>query len=224
MANGEFKKCLNGHYYQGATCPYCKGNSQGGGNPTNLKTEAFIGGGGNTGAKTEAFPGGGASSTGTKTQVYEGFGGDTNGYTQPYGSDGSTVVAPKQGRPANRTVFGGEEESLSPDGQPTYRETRKLVGWLVSYTLDTMGVDFKLYEGRNIIGRGADCSISINDNMVSAKHSTLLFKAGRYAIKDEMSSHGTIVNGNDIGLDPCYLQDGDEIKMGNTVFKFRTSF
>ena len=108
--------------------------------------------------------------------------------------------------------------------QRVYREVRKLVGWLVSYTLDPMGVDFKLYEGRNIIGRDMDCNITVNDNMVSSKHAVLLFRAGKYSVTDSQSSHGTFVNDVDIELEPYYLQDGDVIKVGQTVFKFRTSF
>ncbi|MBP5758114.1 MAG: FHA domain-containing protein, partial [Bacteroidales bacterium] len=97
-------------------------------------------------------------------------------------------------------------------------------GWLVSYSLDKMGVDFRLYEGRNIIGRDMDCNITVNDNMVSGRHAVLLFRADKYSLTDQQSTHGTFVNGNDIDLEPCYLQDGDVIKVGETVFKFRTSF
>lgn len=210
----EYKQCPNGHYYQGTSCPYCKssGNSA---NTTSAKTEVF--GGGNSQVPTEVING---QSGGTKTTMAVG-----SGTVGPENAATNRPVTP------SRTVFGPEDDSentIVENGQsanrPQYRTSRKLVGWLVSYTLDTMGVDFKLYEGRNIIGRDADCSISVDDNMVSSKHATLLFKTGKYAIKDEMSSHGTFVNGNDIGLEPCYLQDGDEIKMGKTLFKFRTSF
>ena len=209
MAN-EFKKCPNGHYYQGVTCPFCKTR---GGSPTSGPTEIFPEGD-PIGGETIPMPGAGGP---TKTTVV---------------GDGPTVVtnggAP---RPSSRTVFGDEDElGFSPQGngfgvnQGGYRETRKLVGWLVSYTLDAMGVDFKLYEGRNIIGRDAECNISVNDNMVSGKHAVILFRAGKYSITDSQSSHGTFVNDEDIELEPRYLQDGDLIRMGKTLFKFRTSF
>lgn len=95
---------------------------------------------------------------------------------------------------------------------------------MVSYTLDAMGVDFKLYEGRNVIGRDAECNISVNDNMVSGRHAVILFRAGKYSITDSQSTHGTFVNDEDIELEPRYLQDGNLIRMGKTLFKFRTSF
>jgi pSer/pThr/pTyr-binding forkhead associated (FHA) protein len=133
---------------------------------------------------------------------------------------------------AGRTVFGPDEDEAEGDrsantgerGERVIRETRKLVGWLVSYTLDPLGVDFKIFEGRNIIGRDPDCSITVNDNWVSSKHAVLLFRAGKYSISDSQSSHGTFVNDTDIELEPFYLTDGDIIKIGQTVFKFRTAF
>lgn len=227
MAN-EYKQCPNGHYYQGDHCPYCKTNNNYGGSPTSTKTEVF----GNQGsAETESprgyqqptmqMPGAGGSG-GEKTTVI----------------DGETIVGGPGARPANggrppmsgRTVFGDEDETetvSTPSGervQRVYRETRKLVGWLVSYTLDPMGIDFKLYEGRNIIGRDMDCNITVNDSMVSSRHAVLLFRAGKYSITDSQSSHGTFVNNRDIELEPCYLSDGDIIQIGQTTFKFRTSF
>ena len=104
------------------------------------------------------------------------------------------------------------------------RSSRKLVGWLVSYTLNDMGVDFKLFEGRNTIGRDLDCQISVNDNTVSGKHAVLLYREGSYFIQDSLSTSGTRVNGSDTGVNAVALSDGDVIQVGKTVFKFRTSF
>lgn len=214
MAN-DFKKCLNGHYYQGATCPYCKNSAP----AASVKTEIYPDNGGGTSAPTDVYPGNNAPTSGTKTQIIDIIDEGATGYPMSPNSPQTPISS-------NHTVFGNEEETFSPTGKPvkTFREYRKMVGWLVSYTLDAMGVDFKLYEGRNIIGRDADCNITVNDNMVSGKHAVLLFRAGKYSITDSQSSHGTFVNDNDIDLEPCYLQDGDVIRMGKTTFKFRTSF
>jgi len=126
-----------------------------------------------------------------------------------------------------------------PPGTPWFPETamcyampppkvppprRRLVGWLVSYTIDEMGVSFELYEGRNIIGRDTDCNIAVaNDNMMSGKHATLLFRENTYSVRDEMSAHYTFVNNENIEIEAHILKDGDEIRMGNTVFLFRSS-
>lgn len=220
MAN-EFKKCPNGHYYQGDHCPYCKTSGANETRTESPKTQVYGAGGGQSSQGTEYRPtstetmGGSTFNGPQKTTVV----GETGGYTPNHRTAG----------PSNHTVFGDEYETISGDATRVeqgggLRETRKLVGWLVSYTLDAMGVDFKLYEGRNIIGRNADCNISVNDNMVSGKHAVILFRAGKYSITDSQSSHGTFVNDRDIDLEPCYLQDGDMIRMGKTLFKFRSSF
>lgn len=211
---GEFKQCPNGHYYQGVSCPYCKTTKQAG-SATSMKTEAYVG-------ETEdqqtsvdpTYPT--SSRQGTQTTIVEGQ---------------STVVASKQQSPRgySRTVFGDEnysDESITTNGQAEKRSPqygRKLVGWLVTYSFDALGVDYKLYEGRNVIGRDVDCNITINDGRMSGKHAVLLFRANKYSLTDSQSSHGTFVNDEDIDLEPRYLKDGDIIRMGNTTFKFRTS-
>lgn len=220
--NGNLKKCPKGHYYEGESCPYCKTRNSGAGT---IKTEIFVD------PYEQSDPNFVAGQNTTKKTVF--------------GNDKETFVNPPSfigGGNASRTVFGNENGTLTgdPDEIGTqidnpasvnkapvnnpYRTERKLVGWLVSYTLNTMGVDFKLYEGRNIIGRDADCNITIQDPMMSAKHAVLLFRANKYSLTDTQSSHGTFVNDVDIELEPCYLNDGDIIRMGKTIFKFRTSF
>ncbi len=223
MAN-EYKQCPNGHYYQGDSCPYCKsGIGHTAASSSSMKTEIF---GGQTDDTNETYSGtqeptmpfGGNVE---KTQVFNGGAVNcpSNAHTQKVNS------APMSGR----TCFGDEDEMetvSTPTGeriQRASRETRKLVGWLVSYTLDPLGVDFKLYEGRNIIGRDQDCNITVADNRVSSKHAVLLFRAGKYSLTDSQSSHGTFVNDRDIELEPCYLSDGDMIQVGQTIFKFRSA-
>ena len=213
---GQFKQCPNGHYYQGATCPYCKGNGANQptqGNSTSAETKLYDQGGMGASTSAPTLPLDGNQATQVYNPNHNGNGGGNN-----------------PGVPANKTVFINEDAGTTTNDNghiveaPKYRPTRRLVGWLVSYSLDKMGVDFRLYEGRNIIGRDMDCNITVNDNMVSSKHAVLLFRADKYSLTDQQSTHGTFVNGNDIDLEPCYLQDGDVIKVGETVFKFRTSF
>lgn len=210
---GEFKQCPNGHYYQGTSCPYCKN-----GNATSLKTEVFVGSDTDERTISVAPPYGNSSTDGgVKTTLIDidGQKTDANGGPKP------TVGY-------SRTVFGDEVEEIQPSNvqegpkrEPRYG--RKLVGWLVTYSFDELGVDYRLYEGRNIIGRDMDCSITINDGRISGKHAVLLFRADKYSLTDSQSSHGTFVNDEDIDLEPRYLKDGDIIRMGTTVFKFRTS-
>jgi hypothetical protein len=99
---------------------------------------------------------------------------------------------------------------------------RKLTGWLVSYTIDPLGVDFRIYEGRNIIGSDPQCDIVISgDSSVSSKHLTILYRMGVFKFKDELSTNGTFIN--EEFREDGTLADGDNVKLGNTIFKFRTA-
>lgn len=99
--------------------------------------------------------------------------------------------------------------------------TRKLVGWLVTFDLNPNGVDFKLYEGRNVIGRNGKNDIIINHNSVSEKHCTILYRNEKFMISDELSTNGTYVN-NEIVEDKAYLNDNDIIRLGTVNLKLRT--
>ena len=214
---GEFKQCPNGHYFQGASCPYCQTGNNNAGAGTSLKTEVFLGGSGENSQILTEIPG--YSSDETKTTLVGGQ------KTVEGGVGGVHVVSPP-----NRTVFGDETEIVeTPEGKKVekknYRSSRKLVGWLVTYSFDSMGEDYKLREGRNTIGHDGDCNITVNDPLMSGKHATILFQDNTYFMKDEFSTHGTFVN--DVKMRPDSSQeinDGDTIRLGKTEFKFRTSF
>ena len=207
-----FKKCPNGHWYKEelTTCPYCPGGSASAGN----ESTPMSGGGNNN--KTEAFDN-------NMLNMTQAGGNKTTIVSEPAPAHKSPIYSTPFSNPANRTVFGDEIEDGKGAGEIEYRASRRLVGWLVTYSLDPLGVDFKIYEGKNLIGRDINSNITINDKMVSGKHATLLFRADKYRIKDELSSHGTFVNGEDIDDENFELQDGDIIKIGETVLKFKSS-
>jgi hypothetical protein len=190
----DFTKCPNGHYYKKelAACPYCQSGN---------------------GRTTEH------SSSRTQTEIVARGGSRDDNKTRIIGNAAASAV-----QMSNRTVFG--EETISEFGgkeivRKEYRDSRKLVGWLVTYSFDKMGLDFRLYEGRNVIGRDIDCNITVPDRMVSGKHATILFKNDSYKIKDELSSHGTYVNNKDIEDKHIELCDSDIIRLGETIFKFK---
>lgn len=123
----------------------------------------------------------------------------------------------------NKTaIFSGNlEEKQQVQQVQSHGAGRKLVGWLVSYTLDPLGQDFKLREGRNIIGSDSACDISIADAQVSGKHLTILYRMGDFKFKDELSTNGTFIN--DEFVEEGNLKDGDVIRIGQTVLKFRSA-
>lgn len=211
--SSNFQKCPNGHYYDSSLskCPYCPSTVSPG-----VPTQ-----------RTGPYPGEYEDDGKTKP-YFEGAMDST--VASPYSDglqktlvEGQPVAPPKPASPmdGNKTQFFDENVEGVKEGKRAYR---KLVGWLVSYTIDKCGVDFKLYEGRNIIGRDGDCQIVIPDGTVTGKHAVILYRNGKYSITDQQSSNGTYVNGEDIELEPKYINDGDIIKIGDTELTFRTSF
>lgn len=241
----NYNKCPNGHYYDASmdACPYCssKSNSSSAnqGGETGTYDDLKFGDKNHNGNETGTyggFAGGSGEKDDNRTIPFnlEETGGAENMNGDQYEETVDiNEVGKKKNKPENikldeteRTVFFDEKEQVVNGQQAkvvTERTRRKLVGWLVTYSSDPMGVDYRLYEGKNIIGRDPRAQITIQDPAISTTHATIRYLKGKFAIKDEMSSHGTMVNGEDIELTAVYLNDGDLIQMGHTTLKFRTA-
>ena len=210
----NFQKCPNGHYYDSSlgSCPYCP-SAKSPSSP-DLPTDDYAN---DFDEKTQAYAGGvpfSHSNMGYASTVADNRTGDE---TEAFGNN-------KKPQDSAHTMFFDEKEIENGDRKEVVRRNfRKLVGWLVSYSIDECGVDFRLYEGRNIIGRDKDCQIIVPDAGATGRHAVLLYRNGKYSITDQQSSNGTYVNEEDIELDPRYLKDGDMIRIGQTIFKFRSS-
>lgn len=128
------------------------------------------------------------------------------GYQKPSGQRGKK----------DRTVFdpGTGQKAME-------KQARKLVGWLVTFSHDQAGQDYRLEEGPNRIGNDAEeCDICIGqDETVSRVHAILMFRDAAYQIRDNDSTNGTYVNGEDIfGKGAVRLKQGDKIRVGVTEF------
>ena len=147
-------------------------------------------------------------------------------------NSGNSPASMQPQRDINRTYIGGttDQDSSAVSGSAASvdsvpRSSRRIVGWILSYTLDPMGVDYRIYEGNNSIGRESGNSISIKkDTTISAKHANILYKKGKFYIKDEMAANGTFLNGEELEIEKAFpLLDGDIIKIANTTFIFKAS-
>ena len=106
------------------------------------------------------------------------------------------------------------------------QKRRRIIGWIISYEMDPFGLDFRIYEGKNSIGRDHSNDITIIEDSVSSKHALILYRNGKIFLRDEMSSNGTYINGEEILPDtPVKLKDGDVIVfgVGKAKFIFRTA-
>ena len=121
------KKCPNGHQYDssiyGDNCPFCPDSSHTHVNEDHTHVNDM---GGET-QKTYADNLGGGQATGGTIPLQENIG----------GGGGHTVIR----------NLNGDTGMSNPDGG------RKVVGVLVSYSANPAGEVFKIYEGRNLIGR-----------------------------------------------------------------------
>jgi hypothetical protein len=99
------------------------------------------------------------------------------------------------------------------------RSKGRIVGWLITYSHNPEGEDFRLYAGYNRIGANPVCDIVLEDETVSGSHAIIVYRDGRCLIKDDLSRNGTFVNGREIG-EAHPLNSYDQIRVGNTYLTF----
>ena len=200
-----FNQCSKGHFYKDTMneCPYCP---NGGTSTETAKTEV-LGGGDNQ--KTSA------NMDASKTQV---FGGATE-------SASASTPSSNQSFDATKTIIGGSDTPLGEAKDQNEVSRRKLRGWLVSFDIEEFGMDYRIIEGRNTVGSNPSNDVTIQDGEVSGMHALILCKKDKFIITDELSSNGTLLNGEDLSpREPFSLNDGDEIRIGTTNLLFKTAF
>ncbi|MEE9393812.1 MAG: FHA domain-containing serine/threonine-protein kinase [Planctomycetota bacterium] len=81
------------------------------------------------------------------------------------------------------------------------------------------GRSVPLEEGCKVIfGRDESCEFVIADASASRRHFAIIEQNGSYFVKDLKSTHGTLVNG--WAIETAKLEDGDAIRVGETVLSF----
>ena len=66
-----------------------------------------------------------------------------------------------------------------------------------------------------LVGRGNECTVSIEDSLVSRRHCEIVPDDGGLLVRDLGSSNATLVNGKPVT--ECSLHVGDELAVGRTV-------
>ena len=205
-----FKQCDKGHFYKEAiaSCPYCPKGA------TDTPKTEILGG-------SETIKSTSNDTVDTqKTQVYaSGGANNSNEKTKPIPTSNQMDQFD-----ATKTMIHGAGSSEN-NNDNVQIQRRKLRGWLVSFDIEKFGMDYRIVEGRNVIGSNASSDVTIQDNEVSSLHSLILCKKDKFIITDELSSNGTKLNGEELTpRDPAELNDGDEIKVGSTTLLFKTAF
>jgi hypothetical protein len=98
---------------------------------------------------------------------------------------------------------------------------KAVVGWIVCMDGSQKGQDFRLFDGRNVLGTAADCDIVIFDPYLSARHAVILIesKSSKYTIQDLDSRNGTYVNRQRVQKQELY--DNDTVRLASTDFRFK---
>lgn len=110
------------------------------------------------------------------------------------------------------------EEELAPHSAGLVEEVQpvaRLIG------VSDPALSFAIKPGTNGLGRRADSDIPLNDPYVSGVHADITAEEGEFYVVDMRSTNGTLLNGSKItpGIRVA-LNDGDEITVGQTTFRF----
>jgi hypothetical protein len=92
---------------------------------------------------------------------------------------------------------------------------------IVGLTGNQTGRRFPVSDEPVTFGRGDDNNIVLTDASASRNHAEVRKEAGGYVLYDRGSSNGTLVNGVAVSSRP--LQSGDQIMIGDELFRFESS-
>jgi len=79
-----------------------------------------------------------------------------------------------------------------------------------------------LLPGENVLGREPEGGINLDSPTVSRRHARILISATRVTLEDLDSKNGTLLQGQRVSSS-ITLTDGDEIRAGSVVLRFRMS-
>jgi hypothetical protein len=135
--------------------------------------------------------------------------------TPAAGSQAPSAAKP----PRPHTVYRPGDAAAGPPSPPPVAKDRRIVGVLVSYSWHPHGKIFPICEGRNIIGRDADCDIQVpEDETMSGQNSSIQFRQN-FIVRDKDSMSGTDVNGVPVE-EQCQLVNYAILRAGSTYFTF----
>lgn len=98
--------------------------------------------------------------------------------------------------------------------------TSQVVGVLVAVEGELEGQVYKLQDGENRLGRSASCNVELPSKKISREHAKIIHQAGVFAIAPLSEQNPTLVN--DEPTEGGELRDGDYVKVGRTVLRFRS--
>ena len=229
--------CPNGHYYNAdiySSCPEC-GASATGGVAGNIPATAPAFGTPNAGYNAPAYGGGDFPKT---TSPNAGYGAGSVGVTEPiappvyggaqpigktvpanYAYNSSNVTMPVNGPSSAAGVTPFSNPTVSAvDLNPGAVASEPVVGWLVCVEGPVRGVDYRLHDGYNFIGREEGDIHIQGDNAISRqKHAVIAFYAKRNTFYVGPADGRNIIelNGEPV-FNSTEMKSYDVVTIGNT--------
>ncbi len=123
---------------------------------------------------------------------------------------------------SDKTVIYNPEKSTGTTQENIQGVQRKLVGWFVTYDINSNGTDYRIYEGRTKIGKGRNNDMVINQAGITDEHAILLYRPldKKFIIKDNLSTNGTFVN-DQLIEDNFTLTNDDVVRIGKVNLKLK---
>lgn len=115
--------------------------------------------------------------------------------------------------------FGDKTQFIQVMDEP---EFKPVVGWLVAVNGALKGHDFRLRDGKNMIGTAADADVVLTDQYMSARHAVIRHEDGVFMIVDLDSTNGTYVNDSRISKEE--IIDNDRVRLGRTELRFKALY
>jgi DNA-binding winged helix-turn-helix (wHTH) protein len=109
-------------------------------------------------------------------------------------------------------AFGGTATELGPSVQSAADRAHCWIVWESGQVA--------LKDGEHLLGRDGDVAVWLESPTVSRHHARIRVSGGDAIIEDLGSRNGTYVRGERL-MAPSPLTDGDEIRLGSVVVKFR---
>ncbi|MCP4196667.1 MAG: GGDEF domain-containing protein [Proteobacteria bacterium] len=112
-----------------------------------------------------------------------------------------------------------DEKTLVTDNIHVSHSAKKEDAFVMIYpTGPNMGRQYTLKGSNASIGRDPSNDIVVDNDSVSRRHARLTVEAGQRLITDLQSTNGSYVNNKPILTH--FLQNGDQVKIGDTIFKY----
>lgn len=113
--------------------------------------------------------------------------------------------------------MGKDRTVVTVISEPPQKKAQRDACLVVIHGAD-LGRKYVLGQASTVIGRSSKVDIQVDEESVSRTHAIVENHSDRILAKDIQSTNGTYVN--DSQISERELRDGDQLKIGRTIFKF----